>query len=192
MPRLDQDATLKALVAGELPREVVFDPITDNDSTGSCLGCAYSTLGALAVLLAMYTAAVRYHWEWGERFFSSVGYGGVATAVSVLTMLLFTAVEACSFKEVYVLVTDPVRLDLRRHRWRTSVLLRSWPAEKLQKFTLDEPVDDDSNAESCLYVSLVGEEPIRLLEPSYPREFVEQIERELSALCEVPSTTRRR
>lgn len=191
MPRLDQDVTLQALVAGELPAEVVFDPITDSDSTGSCLGCAYSTVGALALMLAMYTAAVRYQWEWGERFFASAGYGGVALAVVIGTLLLFTAVEMCSFKEVYVLLTDPVRLELRRHRWRTSLLVRSWPVEKLQKFSLDESVDDDPSAVSSLYVSLVGEEPIRLLEPSYPREFVEQVERELSALCQLPSTTRR-
>lgn len=186
MANLDQDTSLKALIEGELPQELVFDPITDNDSTGSCLGCAYSFVGAAAVLVGMYVAAARYNWEAGERFFSSSGSGVIFFSALVVTMVLFTVVEACSFKEIYVLVTEPPRLELRRRRWARSELIRSWGVEKLQRFFLDEPIEDEPNARSCLYVGIHQEEPIRLLEASYPRDFVEKIQRRVSEICELP------
>lgn len=189
MPSLDQDATLQALLAGERPAEVVFDPITDNDSTGSCLGCAYSVLGAAAVLVGCYVAAERYDWTPAGRFLESAGGTGLGLAAAVLTLIFFTAVEVISSKEIYVLVTADSRLELRRRRWSRSTLVRCWEREKIRRFVLDPPGDNPEET-SCLYVVLEDEEEqIRLLEPSYPRDFVQQVERQVSEICGVPSTS---
>ncbi len=189
MPSPDQDATLEALLAGELPAEVVFDPITDNDSTGSCLGCAYSVLGSAAVLVACYTAAQRYGVSAAARFLEGAGTGGIVLSAALLTLGFFTLVELLSAKEIYVLSTDTVRLELRRRRWSRSTSIRHWDVESIRRFVLD-PRGEDPQEASCLYVVLEGEaEPIRLLEPSYPRDFVERVEQRVSEICGVPSTT---
>lgn len=189
MPSPDQDTTLSALLAGEQPEEVVFDPITDNDSAGSCLGCAYSVVASAAVLVGSYAAAQRYGVVVAQCFLQTAGPAGVALSGALLTLIFFTAAELLSAKEVYVLLTGPARLELRRRRRSRSTVLRQWETEKILRFVLD-PRSDDPEQPSCLYVQMEGEEkPIRLLEPSYPRAFVEKVERQLSKICGVVSTT---
>jgi hypothetical protein len=187
MPYPDQDATLRSLVDGEAPDEVVFDPITDNDSTGSCLGCAYSVVGAAAVLVGLYAADARYQWGKVDQYLGWGGKAGVLLAFSIVVLTIFTVIEVCAPKEVYALDVETGRLDLRlRNRDRPPI--KTWDSTQILRFTLDPP-SDDAKAKSCLYVMIQGEEPIKLLEACYDREYVEQIERKISEICKVPSTT---
>lgn len=187
MPCPEQDSSLRALIAGEHPEEIFFDPITDNDSTGSCLGCAYSVLGGAAVLVGLYACSHK-GVLLAERFSEWAGGGGLTVLFFVVTLVVFTAIECIAPKEVFVLVTESARLELRLRRGDAMKVLKSWEAGDVQRFTLDPP-EEDPNANSGLYVTIAGVGQTRLLEPCYPREFVEQVERQVSAICQVPSTT---
>ena len=187
MPIPDQDASLQALVAGQHPEEIVFDPITDNDSTGSCLGCAYSVLAGAAVLIGLYVGGAK-GVALAERFTDWAGRGGLAFTFCLIALSVFAVIETFAAKEIFVLVTETRRLELRLRKSADARVLKVWESNQVLRFTLDQPADDPE-MRSGLYVQMDGEEPIRLLEASYPRSFVEQVERELSALYQVPSTT---
>lgn len=188
MPCPEQDSSLQALVAGEQPEEIFFDPITDNDSTGSCLGCAYSLLGGAAVLVGLYAGSHR-GVQAAERFWQWAGEGGLTLLFFIVTLVVFTIIETFAPKEVFVLVTETRRLELRLRQGRQTRVVKAWESTRVQRFLLDPP-EDDPNANSGFYVIIEGEEQqIRLLEASYPRDFVEKVERQVSAICEVPSTT---
>lgn len=174
MPVPEQELTLKALVAGELPPEVVFDPVTDNDSTGSCLGCAYSVLGGAAVLVGLYVAQVRAEWALADRFLTGAGLWGQLLVFVLVALTLFALVESCLAKEMLVLVTGSRRLELRLRRFGKQTPVQAWEAEAIGGFELDLS-EIDGEAPCSLYVRLEGEEPRRLLEPTYPRSFVQQV-----------------
>jgi hypothetical protein len=190
MPSPDQDSSLRALVAGERPEEVIFDPITDNDSTGSCLGCAYSVLAGATGLVALYAGANRYGWLLAERFFLWAGPLGLLATFLLLALAVFAIIEVFSAKEIYVLLPVQQRLELRQRRGRAPRVVREWSLAQVRRFVLDEQTEPDPTARSGLYVVLDGEpEPLRLLEACYERSFVEQIERALADACQVLSTT---
>jgi hypothetical protein len=189
MPSPEQDSSLKALVAGEEPDEVLFDPITDNDSTGSCLGCAYAVVLSAAVPVAIDAAANRFAWDPALRFLSWAGTPGMVGLFLLAALSIFALIETFSPKEVFVLLTDARRLELRRRRGKHAEVLKSWEADRVRRFVLDPP-GEDPQMHSGLYVMIQGEaEQIRLLESCYPRDFVEQVERRVSEICGVPSTT---
>ena len=187
MPSPEQDSSLQALVAGERPDEVIFDPITDNDSTGSCLGCAYSVLGSAGVLVGLYAASHRYSWPQAQRLLAWLGPAGLFLLFMALALIIFTAVEVFASKEVFVLDTRSRRLEQRQRKGQR--VIKAWEVEQIRRFVLDPPVENPE-AQAGLYVLLEGEkEPVRLLEACYPRGFVEQVERALAEVCEVLSTT---
>ena len=187
MPSPDQDSSLQALIAGDHPDELIFDPITDNDSTGSCLGCAYSMLGGAGVLVGLYAGLNRYGWERLELYLNLGGRGGWVALFLLVALSIFAVIETFSAKEIYVLDSDTGSLQLRSRRGKNSQVLKTWESRQMQRFILDPP-GADPQANSCLYVMIHGEQ-IKLLESCYPRDFVEQVERAVSEICQVPSTT---
>lgn len=180
----EQDSTLQALVAGELPDELVFDPITDNDSTGSCLGCAYSVLSGAAALVTLYAAVTYEWWDQVDAILAKTGGWGWTAVFSLVGLIVFTVIEMCSTKEIFVLDSHSGVLQLRHRKGDDrSAVVKSWPPEEMQRYFLDPPTDDPL-AKSCLYVKLAGEEPLKLLEACYQRDFVEQIATRLEDICQ--------
>ena len=105
-------------------------------------------------------------------------------------LTIFTVLELAVGNEIYVLDLKTERLELRRRVRGNTRLLESWPRQQLRRFLLEPPPEEGaSDAPCCLYVMLADGQQIRLLEACYSREYVEQIERRLAELCEVPSTT---
>lgn len=187
----EQDASLRALLDGGQPGEVIFDPITDNDSDRSCVGCMWSVVGAGALLVGLDAADVRNDWHLFERALQAYGTGAVAVALLILALLIFCVLEMLSANEIYVLETATGNLQLREVRGQRSKVLAQWNNARIQRFLLELPEQDvkTDEAHPCLYVVIGGEQPIRLLEACYEREFVVRVERALSQVCDVASST---
>lgn len=190
MPSPEQDLSLRALVDGEAPEELFFDPVTDNDTFHSCLGCLWSLVGSACVGVGLYAADHHAGWGMAESWLSGWGLAMLGALAAVLALVIFTALEMLSGNEIYVLDFKSDRLELRHVKRRATRTLASWPRKDLRRFLLDSPDEEpEGDGRPCLYVMLTSGEKIRLLEACYPREFVEQVERRLAELCGVPSTT---
>lgn len=190
VPSSEQDSSLQALVAGETLKQITFDPITDNDTSQSCIGCLWSIMGSASLFVGLYVADHRYGWGQAEPWTKGSGLAIAISVAMVLALVFFTISELAVGSEIYVLDFVSDRLELRRSARGKSRLLQSWPRQDLRRFLLDPPSENDAGDDPCcLYVTLDGGENVRLLEACYPRSFVEQVEKRLAELCEVPSTT---
>lgn len=190
MPSPEQDDSLRALVEGENPALITFDPITDNDTSQSCIGCLWSILGSASFFVALYVADHRLGWGQAEPWLRGWGLALLIAIGCAFALAIFTALELAVGNEVYVLDLKTKRLELHRKARGNTRLLKSWPREQLRRFLLEPPPEDGPvDGPACLYVLLSDGQQIRLLEACYSRVYVEQIEWRLAEICEVPSTT---
>ncbi len=192
VPSSEQDFSLRALVGGETPEELFFDPITENDTFHSCLGCLWSLVGSASVGVSLYAADHYSEWGLAESWLSGWGPAMLGGVGGALALVIFTVLQMLSGNEIYVLDFRTDRLELRYVKRRSTRTLVSWPRKDLRRFLLDSPEEEpEGDGRPCLYVMLTSGEKIRLLEGCYPREFVEQVECRLAELCGIPSTTTR-
>ncbi len=190
MPSPEQDDSLRALVEGESPELITFDPITDNDTSQSCIGCLWSILGSASFFVALYVADHHYAWGQAEPWLQGSGLLLLLVTACAFALTIFTVLELAVGNEIYVLDLKTERLELRRRVRGHSRLLKSWPQQQLRRFLLEPPPEDGAiDGPSCLYVLLADGSEIRLLEACYSRGYVAQIERRLAEICQVPSTT---
>lgn len=190
VPSSEQDLSLRALVVGQTPEELVFDPITENDTFEACLGCLWSLVGSASVWVVLYAADHYGGWGRAESWLSGWGLAKLGVLAVILALTIFTVLQMLAGNEIYVLDFKTDRLELRRVKRRATQTLASWPRQDLRRFLLDSPEEEpEGDGRPCLYVMLTSGEKIRLLEGCYPRAFVEQVERRLAEICNVPSTT---
>ena len=143
-------------------------------------------MGAATVLVALYAADHYQGWELLARWTQGWRLLAVLSGSAFFSLAVFTLWEMLLGNEVYVLDFKTDRLEWRHVSPRGSKLLGSWPMTSFRRFSLELPEEEarDDNL-ACLYLTLSDGQQIRLLEASYSRDFVQQVERRLAELCGV-------
>ena len=189
----EEESGLRALLAGEPVKELVFNPDTDADDAILGSGCSTGFCLGLISALALVFADRYFELGYTARLFTPLGILVFVGSVLILTFFACALLLADREDEFYVFDFQSGSLCLKVKKAEDTSLVKSWPFGDLRKFLLDLPrLSSDSPVafdKSSLYVLTSGGEQIQLLGPKYPRSFVEKVEQGLSALCGLPTKT---
>lgn len=166
----EQEAGFRALLSGVVPETVVFDPITEADSSRGTQGCLAGCLLPLLILGATFTAP-------GSAWLGNLPrLTPLAWSLLALCLLFgFFLSGWFSKNEFYVLDFKAHKLQMKLNNSGNVTVLKSWPFSDIHKFVLDLPDSLGPDGKSALYLIFKSGKQVQLLEKSYTQEFLRDL-----------------
>lgn len=167
----EQEAGFRALLSGAVPEVLIFDPVTEADSSRGGWGCGMGCVMPVLILLAGFTPLAAYLGRVPQL--TPLAYS--LLAICILIGFFFSG--WFSKNEFYALDFKLHKLQLKLNSSGNVTVQKSWPFGDMHKFALDLPAVIEKNGQnkSALYLIFKNGKQVQLLEATYTTEFLNSL-----------------